>query len=145
MAGPDVGYRGDATTHLVGVLSLIASIIVYAMALEALRREGRKLAQADATRVWWFGYLRDLMNLLALVLLALSHYLLGFEGPVALMTGFATGFTLYLLDSALAHFARLTRAFPALVAIIVLLTLPTQIAPRSVARVLGGVLHALFS
>ena len=144
MAGAEAGYRGDAATRLVGMLSLIASIIVFAMVLDALRREGRKVAAGDAKRVWWFGYTRDLMNLLGLVLLSTSHYLLGFKGPIALMAGFTTGLILYLHDFALAHVVPLGRTVPTLVVTMILLTLPTQIAPRSIAGAFGGALSVLF-
>jgi hypothetical protein len=139
----DGGPRGDPATHLVGALSLIASIAVYAMALEALRRERREMKPADVKRVWWFGYTRDLMNILGLVLISMSHYLLGFPGPVALAAGFLTGLTCYLLDFAMAVVLRVARGFWALVGIMVVLTLPTQIAPHGVAHQLDALLRVL--
>jgi hypothetical protein len=145
MTGPLGGLRADPATHLVGALSLIASMTVYAMALEALRRERHAMSAGDVRRVWWFGYTRDLMNILGLVLIAMSHYLLGFPGPLALLAGFFTSFACYLLDFGLAQVARARRrGFWALVGIMVLLNLPTLIAPRAVVRTLEGVVLSLF-
>jgi hypothetical protein len=138
-------WRGDGSTHLMGVLSLIASMAVYGMALEALRREAERMTDAERKCPWWFGYTRDLTNILGLVLIAISHHLLGFPGPIALLAGFLTGLLLYSLDYALARVLKLARGFWVLVLVMTILTSPTQIAPRRIAVGLGRALQVLFS
>jgi hypothetical protein len=143
MVGP-LAVRSDLAPHLVGALSLVASLVVYCVALEALRRERRRMSAADVKRVWWFGYTRDLMNILALVLLTVSHNLLGFPGPAALMAGFIMAFSTYLLDYAL---AKLVKAAPGLwprLAVMLLLALPALLAPGATAAHCGAALKRLF-
>ncbi len=146
MLGADLGvFRGDAATRTVGALSLVASIVVFAMALQALRQdETRSRIEEDHRRAWWFGYTRDLTNALGLMLIALSHYLLGFAAPLALLGGFLTGLMLYVLDFTFARVLRLAHGTLALVVVMLIVTVPTWAAPRAVAHGLSRVLDLLF-
>jgi hypothetical protein len=144
MPGPDLGmFRAEAATRLVGTLALVATIVVYAMALEALRRTetGDK---DDDRRVWYLGYARDFTNTLGVVLFWLSHYLLGFPLHLALAAGSATTLVAYLLDYGFARGLALRRPTLVLVAAMMILTLPTLLVPHRVCDGLGRAISALF-
>ena len=143
MLGPDLGmFRADAATRLVGTLSLAATIVVYAMALEALRRT-EDGPDDDDRRVWYLGYARDFTNTLGVVLFWLSHYLLGFPLHLALGAGSATALVAYLLDYGLARVLKVRRRPLALAATMVILTLPTLLFPHRVCGGLGRAISAL--
>jgi hypothetical protein len=143
LTATDLGvFRTDAAGRLVGALSLVAALTVYAMALEAVRREAGPQG-GDEGRPWWFGYTRDLTNILGLTLVALAHYLLGFAGPLALLAGALTTLALYGLDYACARVLRVGHCTWAVVIATTLLTLPTQLTPRTVAGGLERLIAAL--
>jgi hypothetical protein len=144
MPGLDAGlFRVDATTRLVGTLALVATIVVYAMALEALRRTEDGSGDDDR-RVWYLGYTRDFTNTLGVVLFWLCHYLLGFPLHLALGAGSATTLLAYVLDYAFARELHLKRRTAVLVAVMLVLTLPTQLFPQRVCDGLGRFIAALF-
>jgi len=144
MPGPDLGlFRAEAATRLVGTLALVATIVVYAMALEALRRT-EDPAGDDDRRVWYLGYTRDFTNTLGVVLFWLSHYLLGFPLHLALAAGSAIALVAYLLDYAIARGLNLKRRPSVLVAVMLFVTLPTLILPHRVCNGLGRLIAALF-
>ena len=145
MQGPDLAtFRTDAATRLVGTLALLATIVVYAMALEALRRTERGDVDEDR-HVWYLGYTRDFTNTLGVVLFWLSHFLLGFPLPVALAAGSATTLIAYLLDYAFARGLDLKRRTGVLVAAMLLVTFPTQLVPQRVCDGLGRLITTLFA
>jgi hypothetical protein len=144
MSGPDLGmFRAEAATRLVGTLALVATIVVYAMALEALRRT-EDGPDDDDRRVWYLGYARDFTNTLGVVLFWLSHYLLGFPLHLALAAGSATALVAYLLDYAIARVLKVRRRPLVLVVAMVIATLPVQLFPHRVCDGLGRVISALF-
>jgi hypothetical protein len=144
MPGPDLGlYRADAATRLVGTLALVATIVVYAMALEALRRTEDGTGDDDR-RVWYLGYARDFTNTLGVVLFWLSHYLLGFPLHLALGAGSATALVAYLLDYFVARVLNVKRRTGVLVAIVLVVTLPTLLVPARVCAGLGRFVAAFF-
>ena len=144
MPGPDLGlFRADAATRLVGTLALVATIVVYAMALEALRRTEDPTGDDDR-RSWYLGYARDFTNTLGVVLFWLSHYLLGFPLHLALGAGSAVALVAYLLDYAIARGLKLRRRTGALVAVMLIVTLPTQLAPQLVCNGFSRLIAALF-
>jgi hypothetical protein len=144
MLGPDLGmFRADAATRLVGTLSLVATIIVYAMALEALRRVDHG-SEDDDRRVWYLGYTRDFANTLGVVLFWLSHYLLGFPLHLALGIGSATALVAYLLDYGFARALKLKRRTGVLIAAMLLLTLPAQLMPHRLCDGFGRMIALLF-
>ena len=144
MPGPDLGlFRAEAATRLVGTLALVATIVVYALALEALRRT-EDGDDDDDRRVWYLGYTRDFTNTLFVVLFWLSHYLLGFPLHLALAAGSATTLVAYLLDYAIARGLNLKRRPGVLVAVMLFVTLPTQLLPHRVCTGLARLIAALF-
>jgi hypothetical protein len=144
MPGPDLGlFRAEAATRLVGTLALVATIVVYAMALEALRRTETG-DDDDDRRVWYLGYARDFTNTLGVVLFWLSHYLLGFPLHLALAAGSATTLVAYLLDYAFARGLKLRRRTLVLGTAMVILTLPALLFPHRVCDGLGRAISALF-
>jgi len=144
MLGRDpVAFHGDSATRLVGSLALVAAMVVYAMALEALRQADRTPGGASP-QVWYFGYIRDFTNALGLVLIGLAHYLIGFPLHLALAAGFATGLLLYVLDYAFAFGLRRTRHLGMLVATMTAVTAPTLFYPRAVASGLDRLIATLF-
>ncbi|MBI5482663.1 MAG: hypothetical protein HY906_27665 [Deltaproteobacteria bacterium] len=144
MPGPDLGmFRAEAATRLVGTLALMATIVVYAMALEALRRTETG-GEDDDKRVWYLGYTRDFTNTLGVVLFWLSHYLLGFPLHLALAAGSATTLVAYLLDYAFARALKLGRRTGVLIAAMVIVTLPTQLSPHRVCDGFGRLIATLF-
>lgn len=145
MPGPELGlFRADAATRLVGTLALVATVVVYAMALEALRRTEDGTGDDDR-RVWYFGYTRDFTNTLGVVLFWLSHYLLGFPLPLALAAGSVTTLVAYLLDYAFARGLNLKRRTGTLVVVMLVVTLPTQLAPQRVCDGFARMITALFA
>ena len=144
MPGPDLGlFRADAATRFVGTLALVATIVVYSMALEALRRTEDGTGDDDR-RVWYLGYARDFTNTLGVVLFWLSHYLLGFPLHLALGAGSAIALLAYLLDYVIARVLVVKRRTGALVAVVLLLTLPTLLVPQRVCNGFGRFIAALF-
>jgi hypothetical protein len=144
MTGPDLGmFRADAATRLAGTLSLWAAIVVFAMALEAIRRADGDTTDDDR-RAWYVGYTRDFTNTLAIVLIWLSHYLLGFPLHLALAAGSFTALVTYVLDYTFARALRLRRRTAILVAAMLLVTLPTQLYPHRVCDAFGRLIAALF-
>jgi hypothetical protein len=145
MPGPEFGYfRADAATRLVGTFALVATIVVYAMALEALRRT-EDGTDDDDRRVWYLGYTRDFTNTLGVVLFWLSHFLLGFPLPLALAAGSVTTLVAYLLDYAFARGLNLKRRTGLLVAVMLGVTMPTQLVPQRVCDGFGRLITALFA
>ena len=144
MLGPDLGmFRADAATRLVGTLSLAATIVVYAMALEAIRRT-EDAGTDDDRRVWYIGYTRDFTSTLGVVLFWLSHYLLGFPLHLAFGIGSATTLVAYLLDYTFARGLKLRRRTGVLIATMLVVTLPTQLFPHQVCDGLARLITALF-
>jgi hypothetical protein len=144
MPGPDLGmFRAEAATRLVGTLAFVAIIVVYAMALEALRRT-EDGDDDDDRRVWYLGYARDFTNTLGVVLFWLSHYLLGFPLHLALGAGSATALVAYLLDYGIARGLKLGRRPLVLVATMLILTLPVQLVPHRVCDALARLIATLF-
>jgi hypothetical protein len=144
MPGPDFAtFRADTATRLVGTLAMVATIVVYSMALEALRRTETGTGDDDR-RVWYLGYTRDFTNILGVILFWLSHYLLGFPLHLALGAGSATALLAYLLDYFFARVLLLERRTGVLVAVMLGATLPTQLAPQRVCNALARLIAAWF-
>jgi len=145
MSGPDLGlFRAEAATRLVGTLALVATIVVYAMALEALRRTEDGSGDDDR-RVWYLGYARDFTNVLGVILSWLSCYLLGFPLHLALAAGSVTTLVAYVLDYVFARALGLKRRTGVLIAVMVTLMLPTLLVPQRVCDGLGRLIGALFA
>jgi hypothetical protein len=71
-----------------GGLALALGALVYDIFLFILRRVDRAFPSTDPTEsTWWFGYARDLANLVAFLLFAASFRVLGLPAPVALLAG----------------------------------------------------------
>jgi hypothetical protein len=145
MLGPDLvgAFRADAATRLVGTLALVAVIVVYAMALEAIRRT-EAASSDDDRRVWYIGYTRDFTNTLGVVLFWLSHYFLGFPLHLALAAGSVVALVAYLLDYVFARELELHRHTGVLIGTMLLLTLPTLLFPRHVCAALARLIATLF-
>jgi hypothetical protein len=144
MLGPDLGmFRADAATRLMGTLSLVATIVVYAMALEAVRRADGGDTDDDR-RVWYIGYTRDFTNTLGVILFWLSHYLLGFPLPLAFAAGSLTTLVAYLLDYAFARALKLPRRTAVLVASTLIVTLPALVVPHRLCNGFARVIDLLF-
>jgi hypothetical protein len=144
MPGPDLMlFRADAATRLVGTLAMVAIIVVYSMALEALRRTESGTGEDDR-RVWYLGYTRDFTNILGVVLFWLAYYLLGFPLHLALGAGSATALLCYLLDYLFARVLLLERRTGVLIAVMLGATLPTQIWPHRACDALARLTAAWF-
>jgi predicted PurR-regulated permease PerM len=77
---------------LVALGELGASALLY---LSLLRR--MRLAEAPLP-TWWFGYARDAVNFVTMVLFTIGLHLFGFVLPSALLGAFFGTLLLYLLD-----------------------------------------------
>lgn len=108
-------------------LALAAWALALALAV-ALQRWQVGLRRAETAR-WWVSNGRDLLNLLALGILAGALLLLGFPGPAALLLGATILLPLILLATAAVRRERLSALLPALAA---LLGVPVAVAPDRV-------------
>src|SRR5262249_39810075 len=69
-----------------GGVALALGALIYDVCLVVLRRVDRAFPSTDPTEsTWWFGYARDLANLVAFLLFAASFRVLGL--PTALLAG----------------------------------------------------------
>jgi hypothetical protein len=87
-----------------GGAALAASGALYALLLGTVRRLDRAYPSTDPTEsTWWFGYLRDVINVAGVALCALSFRIMGFHGPLALLAGAWFTLAAYGLDYAIAR------------------------------------------
>lgn len=87
-----------------GGVALALGALVYDVCLVVLRRVDRAFPSTDPTdSTWWFGYARDLANLVAFVLFAASFRVLGLPTPIALLAGGVWVMGAYGLDYLLAR------------------------------------------
>lgn len=121
-------------------LTLVAAALLYVLLLARLRQ----LDQPEEAR-WWTGYSRDLVNLVALVLLTASFVLLEFPFHLALLAAILLELGAYTLDYLLARVLRLPRPALVLGAVLVTAAVIVVLARRPLADGLEGLLEALFS
>jgi len=127
------------TERLSALVALVAAV-AGAVQLEEL---GDRLRRQEH-RAWWASNGRDVINVLALLVIAGALVLLGFPGPAALVTGGLL--TLALTGVSVVEGRLPARAHPRLTALAMafLLALPLAAWPDEVAAALGAVAEALF-
>jgi hypothetical protein len=128
-----------------GAVALVASLCAYGLVLGHIRATGQRLRAGNSEGPWWFGYARDVSNLLALVAVTVSFWGVGFPPPLALAAAFLLVLFVYVLDYWLGRGLRramagwLAAAAGVGVAAIVLMQ------PARVAAELAALLHRLFT
>ncbi len=123
---------------MAGVLLLAAVAAIYSLSLTMLRRAGRTASP------WWFGYARDLDNLVAVLLFSGAFAIAGLPGHLALLAGAAIALFGYLLDWFLARHLGLRQA-PVMHGVsLVVLSSVAGLAARPIERGLGALLEGLF-
>ena len=71
-----------------GGVALALGALIYDVCLVTLRRVDRAFPSTDPTEsTWWFGYARDIANLVAFLLFAAGFRILGLPTPMALLAG----------------------------------------------------------
>jgi hypothetical protein len=71
-----------------GGLALALGAVVYDIFLAVLRRCDRAFPSTQPTEsTWWFGYARDLANLLGFLMFAAGFRIAGLATPLALLAG----------------------------------------------------------
>ncbi len=130
---------------LTGGLALFAAACAYSAALAVVRRVDRTYPVPDPTETtWWFGYSRDLVNLLGMVLFALGLWVLGLPRPLALLGGFFLALAAYSLDYLYARRLALGQPALTLAASFVPLVAATVALREPVADGLDWLLRSLF-
>ena len=137
---PGIGFH-ELSTRPAGLVLLYAGLVGFGLALDRLRRT--RAGKADGTP-WWFGYARDLTNLLALLVTGAGLALGGFAPPLAILCGFLVTLATYLVDYGLSHGLHVHRAslFAALFG--VLATTPLVFSPARCADLMNALLLRLF-
>jgi len=135
MDGP--GWLGGA--------ALALAALVYDVFLAALRREDRAFPSTDPTEsTWWFGYARDLVNLLGLLMFAAGFRILGLTWPMALLAGGLWTLGAYGLDYFFGRALSVRRAELALAATLIVLGFVGAAARAPLADAIAAVLGRLF-
>ena len=81
-----------------GAVALVVSLCAYGLVLGHIRATGQRLRAGNSEGPWWFGYARDISNLLALVAVTVSFWGVGFPPPLALAAAFLLVLFVYVLD-----------------------------------------------
>jgi len=85
-------------------VALALGALIYDVCLVVLRRVDRAFPSTGPSEsTWWFGYARDLANLVAFLLFAASFRVLGLPTPMALLAGGVWVMGAYGLDYLLAR------------------------------------------
>jgi hypothetical protein len=94
-----------------GAAVLALGALVYAFVLDRLRRMDRAYpSTVPADSPWWYGYARDLGNLVGAVVFTGGFWLLGFALPEGIVAGAVLTLVSYGLDYLLGRALRLRRA-----------------------------------
>jgi len=105
-----------------GGLALAAGALLYDLFLVLLRRVDRAFPSTDPTEsTWWFGYARDLANLVAFLVFAAGFRMLGLPAPMALLAGGVWVMGAYGLDYLLARVLMVRHPHRTLAAVMVAL------------------------
>ncbi|HJZ88042.1 MAG TPA: hypothetical protein VKN99_22870 [Polyangia bacterium] len=121
---------------------LWAGLIGFGGALGRLR--GAFARGADGAP-WWFGYARDLVNLVAVGVTTLALWLGGFAPPLALLSGFVVTLLTYVTDYALAYGLGLRTAAGWVAGLVgVGVALPLVVARTQCTSLLQQLLERLF-
>jgi len=124
-----------------GIALLYGALIGFGFALERLRRSRAHKVEAAP---WWFGYARDLTNLLALLVTSLALALAGFAPPLALLYGFVVTLATYLVDYGLSHGLHLRRASALAALVGFVCATPLVLFPARFAWLVNALLAYLF-
>ena len=137
---PETGFR-ELPTRPLGIALLYAALIGFGFALQRLRRTRARKAEGAP---WWFGYARDLTNLLALLVTSLALGLAGFAPPLALLYGFVVTLATYLADYALSHGLSVHRASALATLVGFVCAAPLVLFPARCAEAVSALLSYLF-
>jgi hypothetical protein len=127
-------------THTWGAVALVASFCAYGFALGHIRALGQ--TRSDA---WWFGYARDVSNLVTLGLVTLSFWGIGFPASLALAAAFLLVLFVYVLDYWLGRGLRRAVAGWLAAAVGVGIAALVLMAPARVVHELTVIMDKLFS
>jgi hypothetical protein len=140
-----MGFRYYLRDMWTGGLALAVAALAYDALLWRLRRADRAFPSTDPTEsTWWFGYARDLGNLVGVGLYAAGFIILGFPGPIAVLAGALLAAATYSLDYLFARALGLPGAAVALGVAAVGLALATAATHDLLLRGLERVMRWLF-
>jgi hypothetical protein len=123
---------------MLSVLALAAVAAIYSAALAALRRVDRPQP------AWWFGYSRDGVNLMAVLLFSGAFLLASLPGHLALLAGAGLALGIYGLDYLFARALALPRAALLHGVTTVSLAAAVGLAARPLEHGLTALLEGLF-
>lgn len=128
-----------------GGAALIAAALVYDVFLAALRRADRAYPSTDPTEsTWWFGYARDLVNLLGFLLYAAGFRILELRWALALLAAGILTLCAYGLDYFYGRALTVRRAELALAVTLVALSILAASLRDEIAGGLALVMRGLF-
>ena len=135
MIGP--GWLGGAALGL--------AVLVYDVVLAALRRADRAFPSTDPTEnTWWFGYARDLVNLLGFLMFAAGFRLLELPWPRALLASGLMTMGGYGLDFFFGRAWSVRRAEVALAGALLAVAALAAMLREELANGLDAVMRVLF-
>jgi hypothetical protein len=135
----------DQDSPWLGGFTLVGSAVIYALLLAAVRRVDRAYPSTNPTEsTWWFGYARDLTNLVGAGGFALGYYLLGFAAPRALICGVAIGLVVYGMDFLIARKIETPYATIVVALLTLAIVIPSAIFRAELDLALASMLTNLF-
>jgi hypothetical protein len=135
MVGP--GWLGGAALGL--------AALVYDVFLAALRRADHAFPSTDPTEsTWWFGYARDLVNILGFFMFATGFRILELLWPMALLAGGLMTFGAYGLDYFYGRALSVRRAEAALAVSLLIVAALAAALREPLARGLQASMRVLF-
>ena len=131
----------ELPTGPAGLVVLYLGLVGFGLVLDRLRRARTRKAEGAP---WWFGYARDITNLMALLVTGAALAIAGYAPPLAFLYGFLLTLATYLADYGLAHGLRLRHASMLAALGGVLLTIPVVLVPARCADLMNALLLRLF-
>jgi hypothetical protein len=128
-----------------GGAALIVAALAYDVLLAALRRADRAFPSTDPTEsTWWFGYARDVVNILGFLMYAAGFRILELRWSMALLASGLLTLSTYSLDYFFGRALTVHRAGLALAATLVTLTVLAAALRVELAHGLDALVRVLF-
>ncbi len=128
-----------------GGVALMLGAVVYDVGLLVLRRVDRAFPSTDPTEsTWWFGYARDLANLVAFLLFAAAFRILGLPAPMALLAGGVWVMGAYGLDYLFARVLVVRHPHRTLAIVMILLAAGAAALRRPIEEGLEALVRSVF-
>lgn len=135
-----------STVAWVGAVLLFAAAIVYPVLLARLRLLDRAFPSTNPVdSTWWFGYARDLANLVGALGFAGGFWQLGLAPPLAVLAGASLTLVAYGLDYLYARAMSWRRAAVLLAGTLIALAVAAIALRTTLARALETLVSRLFA